>query len=259
MAHAALALVLAVWLGVVANALADGSSPGKPAEAPAAAAVDGPSPYPKDPADWPGKGAIRVFGWMSQNREAFWRQRTGKQHAVVFAGDSLVGGWKTLDRDFPDMETANRGIGGDVSRGLLFRWKEDVLDLHPQAVVLLIGTNDLSAQQAPQDTATNIALLLDAVAQSGNAVPVILCKLPPRDNPRAPIKPGALHDLNRRIEALGNSRKNVQVFDLYGLFATRDGGPDGRYFQADQLHLNPAGYSKWHEALQPVLEKLNVH
>lgn len=220
--------------------------------------VDGPSPYPKNPADWPGKGAIRVFGWMSQNRDAFWRERAEKQHAVVFAGDSLVGGWKTLDRDFPGMKTANRGIGGDVSRGLLFRWKEDVLDLHPQAVVLLIGTNDLSAQQSPQDTATNIALLLDAVSQSANPVPVILCTVPPRNNPKAPVKPGALADLNRKIEALGASHANVTVLDLYSAFATRDGSPDERYFQRDQVHLTPVAYAKWHEALQPLFEKLHV-
>ncbi|MBL8539603.1 MAG: hypothetical protein JNK68_04450 [Betaproteobacteria bacterium] len=257
MGHLVFALALALWLGA-GNALADDPAVGDAAAA-ALPAVDGPSPYPKDPTDWPGKGAIRVFGWMSQNREAFWRQRTEKQHAVVFAGDSLVGGWKTLDHDFPGMKTANRGIGGDVSRGLLFRWKEDVLDLHPQAVVLLIGTNDLSAQQNPQDTATNIGLILDAVAQSGNTVPVILCTLPPRNNPKAPVKPGALDDLNRKIEAVGNSRRNVQVLDLQSLFVTSDGTPDEQYFQADQLHLNAAGYSKWHEALQPVLEKLNVH
>jgi lysophospholipase L1-like esterase len=255
--HLAFTVTLLLSLGF-GDALADAAAGGEIAP-PALSGVDGPSPYPSDPADWAGKGAIRVFGWMSQNREAFWRERAEKQHAVVFAGDSLVGGWKTLDRDFPGMKTANRGIGGDVSRGLLFRWKEDVLDLHPKAVVVLIGTNDLSAQQATQDTATNIALLLDAVAQSGNGVPVILCTLPPRNNPKAPLKPGALDDLNRKIEALGHSRKNVQVLDLHALFATRDGSPEERYFQPDQLHLNPVAYSKWHEALQPMLEKLNVH
>jgi len=38
------------------------------------------------------------------------------------------------------MKTANRGISGDVTRGVLYRMKEDVLDLNPKAVVLLIGT-----------------------------------------------------------------------------------------------------------------------
>lgn len=250
--------VLMLLLGAFGQVYADGRLAHGPSLL-APTDSHGPSPYPTDAAKWPGKGVIRVFGWMSKNREAFWRERADKQHAVVLAGDSLVSDWKTLDRDFPGVKTANRGIGGDVSRGLLFRWKEDVLDLHPRAIVVLIGTNDLSAHDAPENTATNIALLLDAVAQSNSAVPVILCKLPPRDDPKAPLKPGALDDLNGKIQALGSSHKNVQVLDLYSLFLASDGKPEDRYFQADQLHFNADGYSRWHEALEPVLRELNVY
>lgn len=221
--------------------------------------VEGPSPYPKDPAAWPGKGAIRVFGWMSQNRQAFWRERSLKQHAVVFAGDSLVGGWKTLDRDFPGLKVANRGIGGDVSRGLVFRWKEDVLDLEPKAVVVLVGANDLSAHQSPDATAANIALMLDAASQQTPMLPVILCTVPPRNAPKAPTKPGALAELNRKIQNLTQGRKNVTVLDLYSMFVTDGGAPDERYFQRDGLHFNSAAYARWHDALIPVLERLNVN
>lgn len=219
----------------------------------------GPSPYPKDPAAWPGKGVIRVFDWMSHNRQAFWRERLVKRHAVVFVGDSLISGWKTIERDFPGMNVANRGIGGDVSRGLVFRWKEDVLDLDPKAVVVLIGTNDLSAHQATDATAANIALLLDTVALRDPAAPVVLCKLPPRNDPKAPIANAALLELNRMIEALAAGRQNVAVLDLYRMFATNDGVPDELYFQNDRLHLNSAAYARLHEALVPIFDKLNVH
>jgi len=61
--------------------------------------------------------------------------------AVVFAGDSLTRDWKDLAQaPFPDMKVANRGINGDVSRSLRFRFQEDVLDLNPKAVVILIAT-----------------------------------------------------------------------------------------------------------------------
>jgi lysophospholipase L1-like esterase len=196
---------------------------------------------------------------MSENRQAFWRERVVKQHAVVFVGDSLIGGWKSLERDFPGIKVANRGIGGDVSRGLVFRWKEDVLDLDPKAVVVLIGTNDLSAHQATDATAANIALLLDSVAQRDPAVPVVLCTLPPRNDPRAPIANPTLFELNRKIEALAAGRQNVVLLNLYTMFATADGAPDEYYFQNDRLHLNPAAYGRWHEALVPIFDKLNVH
>jgi len=107
-------------------------------------AADGPTPFPdaKDEAAWPGQGPIRVFGWMVDNRKAFWTHRDRDQGAVVFVGDSLIGGWKVerMVADFPGLKVANRGIGGDVSRGLLFRFREDVLDLKPRAIVMCIGS-----------------------------------------------------------------------------------------------------------------------
>ena len=110
--------------------------------------ASGPTPYPTSAKDWPGQGAIRVFGWMTENRKAFWQDRERKQGSIVFAGDSLIGGWGSMAKDFPDLRVANRGIGGEVTRGLLFRFQEDVLDLHPKAIVLLTGSNDLSAVHA---------------------------------------------------------------------------------------------------------------
>lgn len=91
-------------------------------------AADGPSPFPndKDEAAWLGKGPIRSFGWMVDNRNYFWTQREKDQGAVVFIGDSLTGNWETLAQSFPDVKVANRGIGGDTSRGVLFRFREDV-------------------------------------------------------------------------------------------------------------------------------------
>ena len=40
-------------------------------------AADGPTPYPeaKNEAAWPGKGPIRSFPWMVDNRKYFWTQR----------------------------------------------------------------------------------------------------------------------------------------------------------------------------------------
>src|SRR5262245_51638142 len=100
--------------------------------------ADGPTPYPdpKNEAAWPGKGPIRSFDFMAGERRAFWSKRQQDQGAVAFVGDSLTGGWKNLARDFPKLKVANRGVGGDVSRGALFRFQQDVLELNPQAVVI---------------------------------------------------------------------------------------------------------------------------
>jgi lysophospholipase L1-like esterase len=218
-----------------------------------AQAADAPTPYPTDAKAWPGEGAIRVFGWMTEDRKRFWKERDRKQGALVLAGDSLLGGWKTAEQDLAPAVVANRGVGGDTSRGLVFRFQEDILDLKPSRIVLLIGGNDLSAHQSPQQTARNIERMLDAAARHDADLPVVLCTLTPRANPAAPVKPGDFDALNAQIRRIAAARPNVTLLDLQPWFTAADGTPEAAYFGKDRLHLNAKGYERFHEALRTVL------
>ena len=223
-------------------------------------AADGPTPYPdaSNEAAWPGKGPIRSFPWMVDNRKYFWTQREKDQGAVVFVGDSLTGNWQSLAQSFPGLKVANRGVGGDTSRGVLFRFREDVLDLKPRAIVICAGSNDLSAHGDPASAAENIATMLAQARAQNPAVPIVLCTIAPRANPEAPTKPGAQADLNARIAKLGAGQEHFVVLDLFPVLGTPDGQPVGEFFREDHLHLAEPGYQKWAEALRPVLEKLGV-
>ena len=228
----------------------------------AAAQTDGPTPYPdpKNEAAWPGKGPIRSFGWMVENRAYYWTRREKDQGAIVFVGDSLTGGWKApmLAEAFPGLKIANRGVGGDTSRGVLFRFKEDVLDLKPKAIMLLVGGNDLSAHGDPAATEENIAAMLDMVRARNPAIPVILCQGPPSADPKAPLKPGARADLTARIANVAAGRENVTLVNLFAVFGTPDGAPIPEYFAPDLVHLSAAGYKKWAEIVLPVFAKLGL-
>ncbi|MGC4003122.1 MAG: GDSL-type esterase/lipase family protein [Pirellulales bacterium] len=231
--------------------------------APHAQAKDGPTPYPdaKDEQAWPGKGPIRMFGWMVDHRNAFWKRRDADRGAVVFAGDSLTENWKAkpLGEAFPDWKLANRGIGGDTSRGLLFRFEEDVLDLEPRALVLCIGSNDLSAHGDPAGIAANIQTMLAAARKRFPELPIVLCTVPPRAHPQAPAKPGAHADLNARIKKLPADDKRIAVVDLVPVLGEDEGKPTKENFGEDRLHLAAPGYEKWGAALKPAFEKLGLH
>lgn len=197
---------------------------------------------------------------MVDNCNWFWTQREKDQGAVVFVGDSLAGNWKSeqMRALFPGLKIANRGIGGDVSRGLLFRFKEDVLDLHPRAVIICIGANDLSSHADLNHTEGNIAAILEQTRQADPKMPRGLCTIPPRDSKEAPAKPGAYPDLNGRIKKLGADKTNIVMLDLFTLLAQPEDKPILEYFAKDRLHLAPPGYEKWAAALRPILEKLGV-
>ena len=226
---------------------------------PAIADQSGPTPYPTRPEDWPGEGVIRVFGWMNDNRNFFWSERDKKRGSIVFAGDSLTGNWKTLgkdlSKDLPGVGIANRGIGGDVSRGLLFRFQEDVLALHPQAIVMLIGINDLTARQPATVTLANIRTMLEMKRTQQPDVPVVLCTVPPSANPKAPIDERQRKFLNQGLRQLAKENPRVSLVDLYAAMVTSEGIPDRRYFQSDQLHFSAAGHERWKQLLLPALRE----
>lgn len=222
--------------------------------------ADGPTPYPgkDDEASWPGVGPIRSEPWMVDNRAWFWTQREKDRGAVVFVGDSLVGGWKGLAKSFPGLKVANRGIGGDVSRGVLFRFQEDVLDLAPRAVVFCVGSNDLSTHTDPANAVANLVAIVDMARQSNPALPIVICTIPPRNVPNAPIKPGALKDLNTRLTSFGIGKKNLVILDLFTALATPDGAPNPDYIGKDGIHLTQVGFEKWGALLRPALDSLGV-
>lgn len=242
---AALASVIALVASVPASALADVQQ-------------SAPTPYPTRTEEWPGTGVVRVFGWMKENRTAFWSERDKKQHSIVFAGDSLTATWKTLGADFAGAQVANRGIGGDVSRGLLFRFDEDVLALHPKAIVILIGINDLTAKQPASATLANIRSMLELRDSRQPEAPVILCTVPPSANPKAPVDEQQRRLLNDGLRKIASDAKRVSVVDLFTALGTADGTPDIRYFNPDQLHLSPAGHARWKQALLPALQGAGV-
>ena len=145
-----------------------------------------------------------------------------------------------------------------MSRGTLFRLQEDVLDLQPRGIVLLTGSNDLSAHQAPAQTRANIDTMLDEIARRAPGVPVVLCTVPPRQDAKAPVDPARVAELNALIKQAAARRPGVQVLDLHAALSAADGAPDWSLFGADRLHINTAGFGRFREALLPLFERAGL-
>jgi lysophospholipase L1-like esterase len=70
------------------------------------------------------------------------------ERRVVFFGDSITDMWP-IAKYFPGKPYVNRGIGGQTTRQMLVRFRADVINLHPAAVVILAGTNDIAGNTGP--------------------------------------------------------------------------------------------------------------
>lgn len=207
----------------------------------------------------PGEGALRdypgyVKGWNTK-RPAWATQVAKDQNAVVFLGDSITAGWgDTFKGRFADMKVANRGIGGDTTRGMLIRLKQDVLALNPSAIVLLMGTNDIEVGVEPEAIARNFDKIINAIKAHNPKTPIILCRIfPSSATKKRPTE--TIQAVNALYEANVKGDPQITVIDTFTLFADENADADPQYFK-DLLHLNPAGYDKWAAALHPIFATL---
>jgi len=207
----------------------------------------------------PGAGPIRRYDWFrklwAQRRSTWSTQVQNDQGAVVFLGDSITQGWgDQLARFFPGLKTANRGISGDTTRGVLIRLKEDVLALNPKAVVLLIGTNDLEEQAEPEVIVENLKLILAAFKQHNPTLDIVLCQVfPSSETKKRPAD--KIKKLNTLIAAAVKGDAQVIPIETWPLFADAQGDAKPAEFP-DLLHPNGVGYTKWAAALRPILATL---
>lgn len=166
---------------------------------------------------------------------------------VVFFGDSITDFWR-LNEYFPDSDYINRGIAGQTTGEMLQRINADVVALHPQAVVILAGTNDLARGILPEAIEKNYQTMADVAA--ANKIKLVFASVTPvsdyhKDaNPayeRTPGRPPAyilqLNDWLRDFCA-----KNNHIYADYFPGLVDESGRLKADLSDDGLHPNAKGY-----------------
>ncbi len=208
----------------------------------------------------PGAGPIRRFEWFqnvwAERRTRWATQVQEDQGAIVFLGDSITQGWGDVGSSFPGIKTANRGISGDTTRGVLIRLQEDVLALNPAGVVLLVGTNDLEEKAEPETIAGNVKLIIAALREHNPTMPVILCEVFP-SSPSKSRPADRIERLNSLYVEAVAEEPQVTVLDTWALFANPHGDAKENEMP-DLLHPDILGYAKWAAALRPIFETVGL-
>jgi lysophospholipase L1-like esterase len=74
---------------------------------------------------------------------------------VVFLGDEIFEQWgKGKKPFFPGKPYVNRGITRQTSAQMLVRFRQDVIALHPEVVIIEAGSNDIAGVMGPASEAT---------------------------------------------------------------------------------------------------------
>ncbi len=190
--------------------------------------------------DWPNLARYR------DENAALGEPKAGEKR-VVFLGDSLTDSWgRRQGSFFPGKPYVNRGISGQTTPQMVLRFQQDVVRLHPAAVVILAGTNDLANNTGPisDDAIEDNFRSMVTIAKSAH-IRVVLCSILPAD--RFPWHPGIapaerVKTLNAWLESYARSEKLVYL-NYYPALVNATGGMKEELAVDKAVHPNDAGYA----------------
>ena len=181
------------------------------------------------------------------------------ENRIIFMGNSITEDWKSLSPNFfLDNNYVNRGIGGETSTQMLLRFRSDVINLKPSAVVILAGINDIAENQGPisiPDIARNI-FFMSQLANENN-IKVILCSvLPAYDFPWRPgLNPkDKVISLNDLIQKHAQE-KSFEYVDYFSSMVDERKGLIKEYGN-DEVHPNLEGYRVMESIIQKSINKV---
>ena len=201
----------------------------------------------------------RMMDWAGFDRYAEANKEVTQNPLVIFMGDSITDFWGQFRPGFfTDHNYLCRGIGAQTVEHMLSRFHADVVDLHPRAVAILAGINNIAGNNGKisfENIVGCIASMCET-AKANNIIPII-CSILPCDrfswNPEA--KPA--QDVVRVNELLREyaTKNGVAYVDYYSKMAQPDGSLPADLSQ-DGCHPTVAGYEVMEGIIVPEVERI---
>jgi len=167
---------------------------------------------------------------------------------IIFLGNSIteMGNWKKL---LNDTTVINRGIGGDITFGVLKRL-DDVTRRQPSKLFLLIGINDIGKDIPDAVIADNIRKIIERVQAESPSTKIYVQSILPV-NPDVPNFPQHYDKQEHVLNTNQLIKKVVEnahctYVNIHDLFTDKEGRLEAKY-TIDGLHLtlSGGGYEKW--------------
>lgn len=194
-----------------------------------------------------------IIDHYAQRVELF-KKEARVEKAIVFLGNSITesGDWKKL---LKDSVAVNRGIGGDITFGVLNRLDETIA-LKPAKLFLLIGINDLAKEIPDEVIIENTCTIVNRIRSGSPSTKIYLQSILPvnptmKKFPARYAKGDHIVRINEQLKKHESHFKYVYV-DIYSTFLDVNQNMDSRY-TIEGLHLSPTGYQHW----VTVLKELN--
>ena len=171
--------------------------------------------------------------------------------AVIFIGDSITYNWSQnwagQQATFTQNNWLNVGVIGLTSGQIAALFNPDVVDLQPQAVHILAGTNDVYPGWQLSVTAKNLQAM---VAQAkANHIAVVIGTIPPWGPGLLPEIADPSPERFQRIDELNQwiaqfaAAQGIQMVDYHTLLEAPNGENYIPAYTVDGVHPSAAGYA----------------
>jgi imidazolonepropionase-like amidohydrolase/lysophospholipase L1-like esterase len=183
--------------------------------------------------------------------EAADRARMPAPGGVLFVGSSSIRLWTSLATDFPTVATINRGFGGSELSDAVYFADRIVTPYRPRLIVLYAGDNDLAAGKTPARVLADFQAFVARVRRTLPATPITFISIKPSIARLALTD--QIRETNRLVRDYVKTDGTLRYVDVFSAMLDANGQPRRELYREDGLHMTPAGYALWRDALAPTL------
>ena len=200
----------------------------------------------------------RDANWMKRHDSFNARVKEGNVD-LLFIGDSITQGWEGAGKavwseKYGKRNAVNLGIGGDRTQHVLWRLDNGNIDgIKPKLAVLMIGTNN-SGQNTSEQVAEGIIAIVTKLRDKLPETKVLILAVFPRGADDNDTKRKLNEGANQIVAKLADG-KNIEYLDIGPKFLDDKGGLS-KEVMPDLLHLNPASYQTWADAIEPHVARM---
>ena len=180
-------------------------------------------------------------------------QKQQQQNLVVFYGSSTIRLWDQLQKDFPDHHTLNLGFGGAFIHSLSSNFENLFQGLHPKAIVLYLGGNDLSFGLSSKEIIDQIGLFVEMVHQKFPSTKIFNISIKPSFERQELLD--VIQQINQGTFALSMQFTYLHQIHLYEALIDENHQIRSDVFLQDGLHLNKIGYGVLKSQVDRALRK----
>jgi len=189
------------------------------------------------------------------SRNDMFKKLPKDSNEIIMLGNSHTQNFEWHEM-FKNVNIKNRGINGDVTKGILRRLNE-VIESNPKKVFIEIGINDLLHGYYVDTVLNNYIKIIQRIRVQSPQTKIYIQNILPTKltiyNTKKPVI-DSIYVLNKRLKDYC-AINNLTYIDLFSRFEI-EGELNPKYDCGDHLHLNGSGYIEWCSLIKDYIYEL---